>query len=203
VIASFLKHRPDASNLQIKKLTGFDDKTVAAVRRELESYSEIPNKTIRREESGRAARGRKPTGPTPEQIATKATMDAKRAAKRAKHDEKTAPAKAQQAADEAEMRAQHEAIGGKVAYSSRAPRRDRDLHERLISTLSTAILGLTQALNHPDLDTEFAAAERALPATVQVEASRAKMQRLLTQLNARLKASANGADSPLGEPTER
>jgi hypothetical protein len=48
------------SNAQIAKQTGRDDKTVAKFRRDLESNSEIPNKTDRTEKSGRKARGRKP-----------------------------------------------------------------------------------------------------------------------------------------------
>jgi hypothetical protein len=59
LIAKVLKARPEASDHSIGKQTGSDDKTVTSVRRELESNSEIPNKTERVEASGRKARGRK------------------------------------------------------------------------------------------------------------------------------------------------
>jgi ParB-like chromosome segregation protein Spo0J len=61
-LVAALKATPELSNAQIGKQTGRDDKTVAKVRRELESNSEIPNKTADRvEASGRKARGRKPS----------------------------------------------------------------------------------------------------------------------------------------------
>jgi hypothetical protein len=60
LIAKVLKARPEASDHSIGKQTGSDDKTVTSVRRELESNSEIPNKTKRVEATGRNARGRKP-----------------------------------------------------------------------------------------------------------------------------------------------
>jgi hypothetical protein len=63
LIAKVLKVTPGASNNSIAKQVKADDKTVAAVRRELEANSEIPNKP-RVEASGRNARGRK-TGSTP------------------------------------------------------------------------------------------------------------------------------------------
>jgi hypothetical protein len=63
LIAKVLKVTPGASNNSIAKQVKADDKTVAAVRRELEANSEIPNKP-RVEASGRNARGRK-AGSTP------------------------------------------------------------------------------------------------------------------------------------------
>jgi hypothetical protein len=60
LIAKLLKAKPEASNLAVAKQVKADDKTVAAVRHELEANSEIPNKPARVEASGRKARGRKP-----------------------------------------------------------------------------------------------------------------------------------------------
>jgi hypothetical protein len=62
LIAKLLRVRSEASNNSIAKQVKADDKTVAAVRRELESNSEIPNKP-RKEAGGRSARGRKPGQP--------------------------------------------------------------------------------------------------------------------------------------------
>jgi hypothetical protein len=59
LIAKLLKAKPEASNVSIAKQVRVDDKTVASVRRDLESNSEIPNKP-RVEANGRKARGRKP-----------------------------------------------------------------------------------------------------------------------------------------------
>jgi hypothetical protein len=59
LIAKVLKAKPEASNVSIAKQVKVDDKTVASVRRDLESNSEIPNKP-RVEANGRKARGRKP-----------------------------------------------------------------------------------------------------------------------------------------------
>jgi hypothetical protein len=60
LIEKLLKAKPERSNLATAKLAHADDKTVAAVRRDLEANSEIPNKTDRVEATGRKARGRKP-----------------------------------------------------------------------------------------------------------------------------------------------
>jgi hypothetical protein len=60
LIAKLLKAKPEASNLAVAKQVKANDKTVAAVRHELEANSEIPNKPARVEASGRKARGRKP-----------------------------------------------------------------------------------------------------------------------------------------------
>jgi hypothetical protein len=67
VIAKVLKAKPEASNNSIAAQVKADDKTVASVRRDLESNSETPNKTERTEADGRKARGRKPGTPKPKQ----------------------------------------------------------------------------------------------------------------------------------------
>ena len=62
LIAKVLKAKPEASNLQIAKQTTADDKTVAKVRSELETRSEIPNVPTRTDTKGReqpARRARK------------------------------------------------------------------------------------------------------------------------------------------------
>jgi hypothetical protein len=59
LIAGLLKREPEASNNSIAKRLAVDDKTVAAVRREMEANSEIPNKPNRVEANGRRARGRR------------------------------------------------------------------------------------------------------------------------------------------------
>jgi hypothetical protein len=53
LIAKVLKAKPEASNLQIAKQTKADDKTVAKVRTELETRSEIPNVPTRTDSRGR------------------------------------------------------------------------------------------------------------------------------------------------------
>jgi hypothetical protein len=45
LVAQLLKTNPERSNLQTAKIVGVDDKTVAAVRREMQARSEIPNVT--------------------------------------------------------------------------------------------------------------------------------------------------------------
>jgi hypothetical protein len=60
LIAKVLKAKPTASNSSIAAQVKVNDKTVASVRRELESNSEIPDKPDRIEKTGRKARGRKP-----------------------------------------------------------------------------------------------------------------------------------------------
>ena len=203
VTAAYLVRRPDVSDREAAALIGVSHPTVASVRADLKANGKVFHKDDRRESSGRAARGRKPNELTPEQVAATAKVDAKRAAKRQKYDEKMATTRAKQEADEAAMRARHEAAGGAVAGSSRAPRRDIDLHERLVTVLSSAILGLTQAMNDPAFDAQFAKAERDLPVNGRVEASRVKLTRLISQLRAGLETSAIAADSPHGELIER
>jgi hypothetical protein len=64
LIAKVLKAKPDASNLQIAKQVKADDKTVAKVRSELESRSEIPNVETRTDSKGRKQQAHKqPTDP--------------------------------------------------------------------------------------------------------------------------------------------
>jgi hypothetical protein len=60
VIAKLLKANPESSNLQIAKQVKADDKTVAKVRHELESRSDIPNVEIRTDSKGRNQPSRKP-----------------------------------------------------------------------------------------------------------------------------------------------
>jgi ParB-like chromosome segregation protein Spo0J len=206
VIAAYLRRRPEVSDRQAAELIGVSHPTVATVRAELESTGKIYQFDKRSGKDGKSRRARELT---PEQIEAKARHDAKKAQDRRKRDEKTAPARAARAEEEAAMRARHEAVGGAVAANSRAPHRDRDLHERLIGILSTASVALNQALNNPDFDEEFAASERLLPVTARVDTARLKVSKLLSQLQGQLqldrlaKASANGAESPLGEQTER
>jgi hypothetical protein len=61
LIANVLKAKPEASNLQIAKLTGTSDKTVGKVRADLESRSEIPNVETRTDTRGRAQPARRHT----------------------------------------------------------------------------------------------------------------------------------------------
>jgi hypothetical protein len=58
LIGKLLKAKPEASNVQIAKLAKADDKTVASVRADLESTSEIPRlaKTVGRDGKARPAR---------------------------------------------------------------------------------------------------------------------------------------------------
>jgi hypothetical protein len=62
LIAKILKARPEASNREIAKQTKADDKTVASVRRDLESTAEIPQleKTTGADGRQRKARSKKP-----------------------------------------------------------------------------------------------------------------------------------------------
>ena len=53
MIGKLLKAKPETSNLQIAKQVKADDKTVAKVRTELESRSEIPNVKKRTDTKGR------------------------------------------------------------------------------------------------------------------------------------------------------
>jgi hypothetical protein len=60
VIAKLLKAKPEASNLSIAKQVMADDKTVASVRRDMESRSEIPNVERHTDSKGRKQPARKP-----------------------------------------------------------------------------------------------------------------------------------------------
>jgi len=60
LIAKVLKAKPEASNATVAKQVRADDKTVAKVRRELESRSEIPNVNVRTDTKGRKQPSTKP-----------------------------------------------------------------------------------------------------------------------------------------------
>jgi hypothetical protein len=66
LIAKVLKAKPEASNLAIAKQVRADDKTVAAVRSDLESRSEIPNVETRTDSKGRKQPATKAKNPKPE-----------------------------------------------------------------------------------------------------------------------------------------
>lgn len=59
VIAELLKAKPDRSDLATAKLAKVSDKTVTAVRKDMESRSEIPNVPARKDSKGRVQPGRK------------------------------------------------------------------------------------------------------------------------------------------------
>jgi hypothetical protein len=63
LIASLLKREPEASNNSIAKRLAVDDKTVAAVRRDLEGRSEIPNVSTRKDTKGRKQPAKKKPAP--------------------------------------------------------------------------------------------------------------------------------------------
>jgi hypothetical protein len=63
LIAALLKANPEQSNLAIAKQVKADDKTVAKVRTDLESRSEIPNVETRTDSKGREQPARKPKPP--------------------------------------------------------------------------------------------------------------------------------------------
>ena len=73
LIAKLLAADPERSNSQIAKTAHADDKTVAAVRRELEGRSEIPNVETRTDTKGRKQPARKWSEPD---VATKTKPDA-------------------------------------------------------------------------------------------------------------------------------
>src|SRR5262249_30567487 len=60
LIAKVLKAKPEASNATVAKQVRADDKTVAKIRRELESRSEIPNVNVRTDTKGRKQPSTKP-----------------------------------------------------------------------------------------------------------------------------------------------
>jgi hypothetical protein len=60
LIAKVLKAKPEASNAAVAKQVKADDKTVAKVRRKLESRSEIPNAKTRTDSKGRKQPSAKP-----------------------------------------------------------------------------------------------------------------------------------------------
>jgi hypothetical protein len=84
LVSKVLKAKPDASNRQIARQVKADDKTVASVRRELESNAEIPHKTDRVEASGHKARGRKPKPiqPTPATESAETSSETRKATTR-------------------------------------------------------------------------------------------------------------------------
>ena len=69
LIEKLLQTKPEQSNVAIAKVVKADDKTVAKVRRELETRSEIPNVAVRRDIRGRKqpakkSRTKKPASPS-------------------------------------------------------------------------------------------------------------------------------------------
>ena len=68
LIAKVLKAKPETSNLQIAKQVKADDKTVAKVRTELESRSEIPNVKNRSDSKGRKQPARKPKAAAKQEV---------------------------------------------------------------------------------------------------------------------------------------
>ena len=87
LIAKVLKAKPETSNLQIAKQVKADDKTVAKVRAELESTSDIPKliKTVGKDGKSRPAR--KPKGKASKAKAEQKTFDSPQEA----HASKAAP----------------------------------------------------------------------------------------------------------------
>jgi hypothetical protein len=86
LIAKLLKQFPQRSNLQIAKMLGVDDKTVASVRQELEGRSEIPNAETRTDTKGRQQPSRKPersAAPTVTMPPTAPVMPARSEARKA------------------------------------------------------------------------------------------------------------------------
>jgi len=60
VVKKFLEEFPETSNVQVGKIAGVSDKTVAKVRTEMESRSEIPNVSTRTDSLGRNQPSTKP-----------------------------------------------------------------------------------------------------------------------------------------------
>jgi hypothetical protein len=90
VIAKLLKANPESSNLQIAKQVKADDKTVAKVRRELESRSDIPNVETRTDSKGRNQPSRKPE--RDKQPSTRPPRDGAEASAKARKAHYAAPA---------------------------------------------------------------------------------------------------------------
>jgi hypothetical protein len=74
LIAKVLKAKPEASNRQIAKQVKADDKTVAKVRANLESRSEIPNVETRTDSKGQKQQAHKPPKPTDPAVAVAADL---------------------------------------------------------------------------------------------------------------------------------
>jgi hypothetical protein len=81
VIAALLKENPERSNLQTAKIAGADDKTVASVRRDLKSRSEIPNVAAVVDTKGRRQATSKPKAvvrePTAAQVAAQRKIESR------------------------------------------------------------------------------------------------------------------------------
>jgi hypothetical protein len=79
LITRLLKERPEASNLAIAKVAKVDDKTVAAVRREKEARSEIPNVATRTDTKGRKQPASKTRGSKTKRKPSRRELEAKEA----------------------------------------------------------------------------------------------------------------------------
>jgi hypothetical protein len=155
VIAKLLKAQPEKSNRQIAEQTKADDKTVAAVRRDLEATAEIPQleKTV-----GADGKARK-------QPAKKKTSAAKKAERNRKAREKRAEGRKQEAEaarkareiETAEAQAKAEQLADDLIKAELAHRVHDYLHDHYSYTLMCAIrdrleLGGELGGNGVDLD---------------------------------------------------
>jgi hypothetical protein len=165
LIAKLLKARPDASSNSIAKQVKADDKTVAAVRREMEGRSEIPNVETRKDTKGRkqpAKKAKAITKPAPEQNEPKTSAERMKQAHGA-------------AASERELA---EASGDELSPE-----------EQLEHYRDTLVIQAEQAA---DLAERFAASLKKCPTALTSEAIRG-VYRAVDRWSALLKATAAAA----------
>jgi len=179
VIARYLQGRPEASDRLAARVLGVSDKTVAAERSRLEETAEIPQFPAER----LGGRGR--TTRVDEAAAEKRQAELEK--RRTKAAEKQAEKRAEQEAEEARWREAHEAVGGAVARTSRAPSlRVQATQDRIKAAMSDCILALTRALQDPGLDVDLVRAESALPRDFRITDVHGRLRRLVKEFGDRL-----------------
>jgi len=120
---------------------------------------------------------------------------------RAWTQERTAAERAEREAEEAQWRADHEAIGGAVATTSRAPRRSRDAQEQIANALRACTREIYRVL--PQIDADVVAADKALPADYRVFPKKRRDAGVRAALEDALNALVDKASRTTRESPER